>query len=166
MTVVVVILATRLFDFEGIVVSYYVLYVAVGIVTTTLFFKHRGWSLVMMPIRRHLEHLKELSGVSFWYWLWSIAALFVTSSDLILASQVAGLSEAGDYALIQRLFLVLVGVHFSMLAPLGPAYTHAAKSGNWAWLSTTLLRSLSVILALFVFGGVVIFMLHPQILSL
>lgn len=160
------VVAVRLFSLTGVFVSYYATYTIATLITFALFLRRRRWMLQRISLRRQWAYIRSLARVSFQFWLLGLAAVLIASTDTILASRVAGLAQAGDFSLVQRLFLLMITVHMSILVPLGAAYTQAAHLGNWRWVRKALTSSVYGVVAFFAVGGGLIVMLHPLILQL
>lgn len=98
------------------------------------------------PIGRNIRR----EGISFF--LLQLAAALAYSADLTLISAICGPTEAGTYAIAQRLFSV-VSVGLSLVwAPLWPIYRQALASGDHRWVGQTFGRSVT---AAAIFAGAV-----------
>ncbi|TXH19817.1 MAG: hypothetical protein E6R00_01305 [Gammaproteobacteria bacterium] len=73
-----------------------------------------------------------------------LAAALALSSDLPLISSMLGSSEAGTYAIVQRMFSIIPLVLGLVWAPLWPAYRQALAVGHYDWALRTLHRSMAV----------------------
>ncbi|MGO4501965.1 lipopolysaccharide biosynthesis protein [Dyella sp. 2YAF14] len=78
-------------------------------------------------------------GLSFF--VLQLAASLAFSMDLPLISALRGPSEAGVYALAQRLFSIIPMTLALVWAPLWPTYRHALASGDHRWVYRTFKRS-------------------------
>ncbi|HEY1033426.1 MAG TPA: hypothetical protein VGE09_00425 [Pseudoxanthomonas sp.] len=88
-----------------------------------------------------------------------LSAVLAFSADLPLISLLASAREAGEYAIVQRLFSVVPLTLSLVWAPLWPIYRHALAAGDMSWAASTFQRTLiaAVIFAalsgcIFVFG--------------
>ena len=82
-----------------------------------------------------------------------LSAALRFSADLPLISALQGPTEAGIYAVVQRLFsLIPLGLSL-VWAPLWPIYRQALASGHRQWAMRTLWRSLSAALAFSIVGA-------------
>ncbi|MHB1004350.1 MAG: lipopolysaccharide biosynthesis protein [Chloroflexota bacterium] len=160
-------LAAAFLPFTGVVTTYYGLYVATGLLNTAVFLHRRGWPLGWFPLAPQIAHVKSLARGSLDFWVLGTSAVFVSSTGTILAGAVGGVSAAGDFSLIQRLFGLLATLHISLLAPVVPAYTRAARQGDWGWVAKTLAYTTRTVLPLiFCLCGSAILVFHPVILRI
>jgi O-antigen/teichoic acid export membrane protein len=85
------------------------------------------------------------------FFVLQLAAALAFSADLPMISALLGPTEAGTYAIVQRLFsIVPVGLAL-IWAPLWPLYRHALAAGDHDWVVRTLRRT--VILAVVAAGA-------------
>lgn len=76
------------------------------------------------------------------FFVLQLAAALAFSSDLPLISALRSPTEAGSYAIVQRLFSVIpIGLAF-IWVPLWPVYRHALAAGDHVWVARTLRRSI------------------------
>jgi O-antigen/teichoic acid export membrane protein len=131
---------------------------------------------VMAPGRTNIPRQPAIArrirseGLSFF--VLQLAAALAYSADLPLISALRGPTEAGTYAIVQRLFSI-VSVGLSLVwAPLWPIYRHALAAGDHKWVARTFYRSavfatavaalVGLVLA-FGFHGIVRIWLHRAI---
>lgn len=91
--------------------------------------------------RDAIAHQIRSEGVLFF--VLQLAAALAYSADLPLISAFRGSTEAGTYAIVQRLFSVIPMSLSLVWAPLWPIYRHALASGHHAWVMRTLRRSMA-----------------------
>lgn len=153
--------------FEYVVLSYFLIYFLIGFIRTIILFRHRTWKIVWIPVSEQIKNIKEISSVSLHFFLLNISALTISTANTFLAGLVGGLSNAGKFNLIQRLFTVLITIHLASMAAFGPAFTHDARTGNWNGVRRKLNFNLYIIVPL-LFGliGGVVFIFHPFILKI
>lgn len=75
------------------------------------------------------------------FFILQLAAALAYSTDLPLISMLRGASEAGTYAIVQRLFSIIPLGLSLVWTPLWPIYRHALASGSQSWVRSTLRRS-------------------------
>jgi O-antigen/teichoic acid export membrane protein len=80
--------------------------------------------------------------------------------------KVAGLKDAGEYALVQKLFLLLNILHFAVLTPLWSAYTEATASKDMTWVKKMLGYSVVFSVLLFTVGSTALYLLGKPIIFL
>lgn len=161
---IIVFVSVHFFSVMGIITSYYAVYVCVALLSTIVFFIRRGWKLILLPLSEQLRKVIPLAKISLQFWLLGLSSIVLLSADLIVVSRVAGLVEAGDYSLLQKMFALLIALHFTVLTPLWTAYTQAAETGDWIWIYRTLKRTVYLTVFLFVVGGFLIIVFHEPIL--
>lgn len=146
--------------------SYYGLYDLAALLGLVYFLRRRGWSWPRLGLREVRATLRPILGSSVRFWLLGTASLLLFSSDPFIATRVVGLAGAGDFNVMQKLFMVLVSIHLTVLTPLWSAYTHAAENDDWAWITRALRRSLSVTALIFVGGGLALAAVADPVLRL
>lgn len=141
--VAVVLFASRS-SFTVFISAYYGLYDMAAFAGLLFFIRSRGWTAPRLELLRVIRTIRPLVVSSIRFWLLGISAVLIFSSDPIIAAKVLGLAEAGDFSVVQKLFTLLITIHFTVLTPLWSAYTHAAERDDWAWIESALKRSLAI----------------------
>jgi len=72
--------------------------------------------------------------MSRWFFVLQAGALFYLTAPAVVISLTAGVTAVALYNLLQRLFGLLVQVHWLVLAPLWPAYAEAGARGDHEWV--------------------------------
>ena len=90
--------------------------------------------------RAAISRLIRHEGILFF--VLQLAAALAFSADLPLISALRGPAEAGEYAIVQRLFSVIPMSLTLIWAPLWPIYRQALAAGDHRWVMRTLQRSL------------------------
>lgn len=153
--------------FKGIIFLYFLAYVLGFIVLTMVFFWKRKWSFTWIPLATQMRHVTSLFYQSFNFFVLSISSSIIGVVSTIIAGTVAGLSLAGDFDLMKKIFSLLITLHLAVLAPLAPAYTQAAQLGNWGWVNQKLSFCLRKIWPVLFLGvGGLIYVFHPLVLRL
>ncbi len=103
-----------------------------------VFLKQRRWRIHVEKIKTILSIVRELFNKSIQFGVMQICAAVLTSTQALIVARVAGLRDAGEYALVQKLYLVINILHFAVLTPLWSAYTEAVASQDIRWVRKTL----------------------------
>ncbi len=106
-----------------------------------LFGWKRPWLLPRSTSFR-LDAARALGRQGFLFFLLQIGFVLSMSSDNLIVAQVLGTSAVPQYAVTQRLFLLVATLQGAWLAPLWPAYGEAIQRGDIAWVRSTLVRSI------------------------
>jgi O-antigen/teichoic acid export membrane protein len=153
------------FTFKWVIICYFLAYLLTNGLSTVWFLMKRGWPLVWIPLTSQYKHLKSVSSRSLEFFVQSSVGIFISNISLFLASNVAGLSKAGDFSLVQKIFGLMITVHLALLAPLAPLYTQKAHLNDWEFVRSKLSYCKRIIWpSLFIVGGGAIYLFHPIIL--
>ena len=136
-----------------------------GMTLFVVVWKRWRWSLPNW--RQQAALLKSMSGPSLdFFWL-NMSSMATALLGPFLAGAVAGLATAGDFALIQRIFGLLVTLHLALLSPLSPSFTRHASENDWGWITKKFTLCVKRFWpAVFLGGGLVLAVIHPWILQL
>lgn len=151
-------------SFVSFIASYYILFDGVALLGLVFFIRSRGWSWPSIRLSSVVAMVRPLLVSSLRFWLLGVSALLIFTTDPIIAGRVLGLAEAGDFNVVQKLFTVLITVHFTVLTPLWSAYTRAAENDDWAWIDRALKRSLALTVLLVGLGALALVLLSRPIL--
>ena len=130
------------------------------------FIKKRGWPFLLLSFKTLLSNVRELTPMATQFGIMQITATLMLSTQALIAGKVAGLKEAGEYALVQRLFLFLNLLHFVVLTPLWSAYTEAIASNDISWIKRVLRDSVLFSVFLFTIGSLFLYFLGKPIIFL
>jgi len=161
-----VVFLAPLLSIQNFIAVYYVLFNLAALTALVVFIHQRGWSLPRLNLARIWSTVKDLAGSSVQFWLLGVAAIALFTTDPIIAARVTDLGTAGDFSILQKLVVLLIGIHFTVLTPLWSAYTHAAENRDWAWIERSLKRSITLTVLLFGIGGILAILLYSPILHL
>ncbi len=159
----VLVFANRL-QLSGLVAAYYG---ALNIGLAIMFFaflQRRNWTFQWIRTRVWLEHVRDLVPSSLAFWLLGVSALMILSTDPIIAARTLGLAEAGVFSVTQKLFTIVITIHFAFLTPLWAGYAHAIASQDWGWIRQAFKRSLAITLGLAVLGSSTLALAAPTLL--
>lgn len=124
-------ITTWFFPFKGILISYYLGSLVSGIICLILFFKKRGWAFRWIPVKTQIRYVRLIAQRSLEYFVHSMCAIIIANVNTVLAGSVAGLSSAGDFDLVKKIFNFFVTAHLALLTPLVHIFTQAAQLGRW-----------------------------------
>ena len=167
MLLVLFVITFLFFPYKYVIIFYFITYLITNIISTFWFLRRRGWRLKWISLAIQYRHIKSISNRSLEFFLLSSSSALVASLGTFLAGNVAGLSKAGDFNLVQRIFNLFVTIHLAMLAPLGPEFTQNAHLGKW----DTLNRKFSfckykIWPVWFIVGGGLVYLFHPIIMDI
>lgn len=98
------------------------------------------------------------------FFILQLAAALAFSADLPLISALRGPEEAGQYAIVQRLFSIIPMALGLVWMPLWPIYRQALAAGDHGWaLQTFKLSTIAAICIAAVLGAVIAFGFEPLI---
>jgi O-antigen/teichoic acid export membrane protein len=104
---------------------------------------------ITSPVKRRFpaiaSHIRR-EGMSFF--ILQLAAALAYSADLPLISVLRGPTDAGIYAIVQRLFSVIPLALGLVWTPLWPIYRQALAAGDRTWVARTLRRSIAIALGI------------------
>lgn len=93
------------------------------------------------PVTRNPEIAAHIRREGMLFFVLQLAAALAFSADLPLISALRGPTDAGTYAIVQRLFSIVPMALSLIWAPLWPIYRHALAAGDHDWVVRTLRRS-------------------------
>ena len=161
-----VVLLAPVLSIAQFLTAYYVLFNVAALVALIVFIRQRAWTLPRLNRTRIWSTVKDLAASSVQFWLLGVAAIALFTTDPIIAARVTDLGTAGDFSIFQRLVVLLIGIHFTLLMPLWSAYTHAAENRDWDWIRRSLERSVGITILLFGVGGILAVLLHGNVLHI
>ncbi|MFZ4440025.1 MAG: lipopolysaccharide biosynthesis protein [Syntrophales bacterium] len=160
-------IASLILTFKEVIICYFVAYLLTNVAGTVWFMIKRGWPLVWISWPQQWQHIRSLANRSLEFFVLSLSATAVAAIGTFLAGAVAGLSKAGDFNLVQRIFGFVITLHLALLAPLAPAFTQAAQLGQWESVRGKFSFCQYRIWPLLFSGGCgLIYLLHPVILKI
>lgn len=142
-------------------------YLLGGIAATLFVVMWKRWAWEWVDWREQWAAIRSLATTSMEFSWLNMSALAVSLIGPFLAGTLGGLKTAGDFALLQRIFNLLVASHLAMLSPLAPVYTRDAMRGEWRLIQGMLRRCTHQVLpAVFLGGGALLAVAHPWVLFL
>jgi O-antigen/teichoic acid export membrane protein len=153
--------------FSWIVLTYFAYPLIYGAVLTCYVFIRRKWRFGLLPPARVFDTVRSMARVSFHAFFLTISGILSMILGPIISGFVSGLTVAGDFTLLQKLFSFLVSAHLSILAPVSPAVTLESRSGNWDAVRRRLrVCVFQVWPAVFLVGGAAVWASHPLLIRL
>lgn len=146
-------------------VSYYSLYLCMGIFGFLFFLKIRGWKWTKISYK-DLKELKKLIGINSLFWIQNLVSLFLFSLSPFLISFFGNLELGGEYSLIYRFSCLFLGIHFALLNPLWSAYTDAFYKSKFHWIEIQFIKSLKLTVVFLVLSGMVMIFFYKPIIYL
>ena len=145
---------------------YYLLFDLAAFVALVAFIRRRHWRVIFIPWQLIIFNVRAVSGSSLLFWVLGTASITLFTADPLIAARVAGIGQAGDFSVIQKIVVLLITIHFTLLTPLWSAYTHAGEKNDWLWIDRSFKRSIVITVFLFVFGGIIAVYLHGPLLKI
>lgn len=163
----VFIIASQLLSFKWVLFAYYFSNLICQIVLTRIFLLKREWKFSWIILATQIRHINSLFRQSLNFFILSISSTITSALSTFLVGTVGGLSIAGNFDLLRKLFGLLATLHLALLAPLAPSFTQEAQLGNWNWINKRLSFALTRLWPLIFLGaGGLIYIFHPLILKL
>lgn len=131
-----------------------------------LFLRRRGWSWMLPGRNQILEMWRALRGQSARFFVLQMSSGLIIYTDSVLVARLAGFGPAGDYALVQKIFLYLIALQFMVLVPLWSAFTDAHARGDHGWLRRMFRRSFWMTLVLTGGGALALAVFGERLTSL
>jgi len=153
--------------FSSLVLVYFGLNLIQGVVLTAYVFIRRGWRFSCIPPARMVAIIRSLARNSFYAFFHTINGILGSILGPIISGFVSGLTAAGDFLLIQKLFSFLASTHLAILSPVAPFVTRESHAGNWDAVRQRLRVCLLEVWPAFFFGlGGLVLLAHPLIIRL
>jgi len=157
----------KMFSFPTMIILFFVVFLLLGFIRLLFLFKRRKWTLVFLPIKDQWNNVRDISRVSFDFFLLNISAMTVSMGSTFLAGYLGGLAGAGDFSVVQRLFTLLITAHMAFMSGFVPSFTQNARQGNWKGVLKKLNFNLYIVVPfLFIVLGGIVFLFHPFILKI
>uniref|UniRef100_A0A7V3N4Q0 Polysaccharide biosynthesis protein C-terminal domain-containing protein n=1 Tax=candidate division CPR3 bacterium TaxID=2268181 RepID=A0A7V3N4Q0_UNCC3 len=155
------------FSFPKLVFIYFLGYLLTWLARVIYVFRHLGWSPVWVPIEIQLKNVKSITRKSCEFFFLNLSAVIVSNTGTFFSGISSGLATAGLYNVIQRLFNLLIVLHFAVATAFNPVLTRLAWSGEWEEAEKKLRFSFRIIYpSIFLFGVTGIWILHPLIVEI
>jgi O-antigen/teichoic acid export membrane protein len=170
----VMVLQTALFvlcvyhlDFTWLMLVYFTSNFVIGVFLTAYALIRRRWRFALVSVGSITAITRSLAPVSFHSFLANLAGITAMILGPLVSGAVSGLTAAGDFTLIQKLFSLLISSHQALLAPISPAITLESHSGDWDAVRRRLRICVFWIWpAVFLGLGAIILGIHPLLIHL
>ncbi|MCH9631305.1 MAG: hypothetical protein S4CHLAM37_13270 [Chlamydiia bacterium] len=139
---------------EKLFVLYFFYLFILEFVCFLTFIKISKIQLYLVSFSRIKSYLQELGVQSFFFWLQNLASLFLFSSLIYLVNLTTGTEAAGEFALVSRPFLLILGIHFMFLNPFWSALSDALYKKEFCWIRSIFWKGLFLSILLPVFACV------------
>lgn len=133
--------------------------------TIHLFCFQRKW---LTPKCKYFNLLqcKWLLKTGIQFWIAQVSAILIFQTDLIIVSQMFGLSEVASYGITLRLFSLVGYTLGSFIIGLWPAYSEADARGDYLWISHTFKMSIFISFTWSACAGMLLIIFSPQLVTL
>jgi O-antigen/teichoic acid export membrane protein len=153
--------------FSSVVLIYFCCNFLQGLILTVYVFNRRKWRFALPPLARMFAIIRSMARVSSHAFLLTLAGILSGILGPIISGFVSGLTAAGDFTLMQKLFSFMVSAHLSILAPVSPAVTLDSHAGRWDAVRRRLRVCVFQIWpAFFLVVGVGVWAAHPLLIRL
>ena len=152
--------------FLSLVLAFSTAMLAASVVSFWFFLKKRRWKPAVVGPRSVINNVTGLIRKSVQFGLMQLSATVIFATQSLVVANVAGLKDAGEYALVQKMFLVLNTLHFAVLAPLWSAYTESVASKDLAWVKKALAWSVAYTIAVYTAGTVGLYVFGKPLIAL
>lgn len=92
----------------------------------------------------NIKTTKKLLSVGMQFWIAQISAISIFQSDLIIVSQLFGISAVADYGILQKFFFIIDAISSAFIMPLWPAYADAKARQDYKWIRKKLQDSIVI----------------------
>jgi O-antigen/teichoic acid export membrane protein len=123
----------------------------------------RKWQVIIPNFRKSMAVVKELWRKSAQFALLQVFSIVLMNADIFVVSASSGLTTAGDYFVVKRLYLIISTIHFALMLPLWSAYTESMEKKEYGWIKNMLKKTVIGTFGLFLIGIVVLTFLGEYI---
>jgi O-antigen/teichoic acid export membrane protein len=149
-----------------IVFAFYGIALIFNAIALLWFIQKRQWK-IQKPQRSSLQKtFTEIWHSSLWFWLLAVFAAGISGTLPLFVAGATNLEQVGHFVILQRLFTLLITLHYAWISTLQSAYTRSIAQLDWDWVKHTWQRSSIVTVVGMI--GVSVFMvwLHQPIIQL
>jgi O-antigen/teichoic acid export membrane protein len=139
-----------------ILLAYFWGFLSAAVLSLYLFLHFRKWKWVIPTFRETMGVWRDLRVSGSGFFILQISAVIVLYTGAILVTSLEGFGLAGEYALVQKLFLYLIVIHTMVLVPAWSAFTDAHVRGDFPWFRRMFWRVFSLTLLVTGVGGVLL----------
>lgn len=120
------------------------------------FFKMVPVKMVKISIQEIVNYIRDQGKNSLLFWVQNLTSLFLFSALLYLVNFCLGTEEAGNYNIISRPFLLLLGIHFMILNPLWSSISDAINHKDLRWIRGMFWKGLFMTILFMASGSILI----------
>lgn len=129
---------------EVLLVSVYALRIVVAIGFTIYFVNSNGWSFSFPGLSTIVLHVRSMIGSALQFSLITTASFFLLTTDTFFVNKLLGVSIAGQFSLVQRIYFSIITMYGLIMAPMWNFYTDAATLHDWQWIRRAFSKTLSI----------------------
>jgi O-antigen/teichoic acid export membrane protein len=130
------------------------------------FIQKRQWKIQKLQFSDLQKTFNEIWRSSLWFWLLAVFASGISGTLPLFVASATNLEQVGHFVILQRLFSLLITLHYAWISTLQSAYTRSIARLEWDWAKHTWQRS-SVITAIGMIGvSILMIWLHQPIIQL
>ncbi|MEY4530061.1 MAG: hypothetical protein RLZZ156_782 [Deinococcota bacterium] len=157
---------SRTSELSFIVFAFYAVAVILNAFAVAWFIHRRKWKF-QIPKRIDFQStFQELWHLSLWFWLLAVFAGGIFGTLPLFIAGATNLEQVGHFVILQRLFAMLITLHYAWLSPLQSAYTRAIARLEWAWARNAWQRSKMVTVVGMISAGGILLWLHQPLVQL
>jgi O-antigen/teichoic acid export membrane protein len=123
----------------------------------------RKWRVMIPTFRESVAVVKELWRKSAQFAFLQVFSIVILNADMFVVSASSGLTSAGDYFVVKRLYLVISALHFALILPLWSAYTAAIEKNDFVWVGKMLKKTIIGTVVIFISGVLFMILLGEHI---
>ena len=112
-----------------------------------------------------LDKIREITHLGGKFFVINIAAIILFTSDSIIITQVLGPEEGTPYAIVYKLFSVMLIGQAILFTPLWSAYTDAFHKGDYGWIKG-ILRKLILLMVPMIIGVILLIVFARDIINI
>lgn len=113
---------------------YYFIWFFVAVITWEYFCRRRQWKVIKARKELVVASCHDFVKKGFFFMLIYASTFIIGSVDAIICGYVASYSAAGDFYVVQKMFMFLTTVSVVFLNPFWSAYTHKYEIQDFEWI--------------------------------
>jgi O-antigen/teichoic acid export membrane protein len=149
-----------------IIFVFYGIAVICNVAALLWFIQKRQWKL-QKPQNSDLQKtFKEIWHSSLWFWLLAVFAAGISGTLPLFVAGATNLEQVGHFVILQRLFTLLITLHYAWISTLQSAYTRSIAQLDWDWVKRTWQHSSAMTVFGMVGVSILMVLLHQPIIQL
>jgi O-antigen/teichoic acid export membrane protein len=147
------------------IVAFYSVALIFNFIAVLWFVQKRQWKL-KIPTQTDVQQTsQEIWHSSLSFWLLAVFAGGIFGTLPLFIAGATNLEQVGHFVILQRLFAMLITLHYAWLSPLQSAYTRAVARSEWAWARSAWQHSRMVtVIGMIGAGGALLWLHQPLVL--